>query len=294
MEEPGEGVKQTSNETDRPETPEGQVSGEKTTAEALDWAPSAQKTPSAEAAVNGDQLRSKESKELLLEKIKKELKLGTKLERRPEKPVEQREAGPAMEGFTERPQDTEPQSRETPESTVDPVEGEEDETPQGESRKPAKLMKPSLSRQQCLEHGERLVAFLSLVLHIELRLKEQQQQQPMGSSVSALQESILQTEALDSELSSLSEGVARELDCVARVVASPSPDVPAQLLLAIEKDARNLQRSYSAVQGVSQARLQGLRTAQEQERVRERENRTAGQFTLCKPSLSSLSPVCWY
>ncbi|MGH0177748.1 UNVERIFIED_CONTAM: hypothetical protein FKN15_075964 [Acipenser sinensis] len=249
MEEPGEGVKQTSNETDRPETPEGQVSGEKTTAEALDWAPSAQKTPSAEAAVNGDQLRSKESKELLLEKIKKELKLGTKLGRRPEKPVEQREAGPAPEGFTERPQDTEPQSRETPESTVDPVEGEEDETPQGESRKPMKLMKPSLSRQQCLEHGERLVAFLSLVLHIELRLKEQQQQQPMGSSVSALQESILQTEALDSELSSLSEGVARELDCVARVVASPSPDVPAQLLLAIEKDARNLQRSYSAVQG---------------------------------------------
>ncbi|XP_058853270.1 microtubule-actin cross-linking factor 1-like isoform X4 [Acipenser ruthenus] len=269
MEEPGEGVKQTSNETDRPETPEGQVSGEKTTSEALDWAPSAQKTPSAEAAVNGDQLRSKESKELLLEKIKKELKLGTKLERRPEKPVEQREAGPTTEGVTERPQDTEPQSqsREIPELTTDPVEGEDVETPQGEGRKPAKLMKPSLSRQQCLEHDERLVAFLSLVLHIELRLKEQQQQ-PMGSSVSALQESILQTEALDSELSSLSEGVARELDCVASVVASPPPDVPAQLLLALEKDARNLQRSYSAVQGVSQARLQGLRTAQEQERCK--------------------------
>ncbi|KAK1153105.1 hypothetical protein AOXY_G30446 [Acipenser oxyrinchus oxyrinchus] len=266
MEEPGEGVKQTSNETDRPKTPEGQVSGEKTTAEASDWAPSARKTPSAEAAVNGDQLRSKESKELLLEKIKKELKLGTKLERRPEKPVEQREAGPAPEGVTERPQDTEPQSqsRETPESTADPVGGEDDETPQGEGRKPAKLMKPSLSRQQCLEHDERLVAFLSLVLHVELRLKEQQQQ-PVGSSVSALQESIL---ALDSELSSLSEGLARELDCVARVVASPPSDVPAQLLLAIEKDARNLQRSYSAVQGVTQARLQGLRTAQEQERCK--------------------------
>ncbi|XP_041090094.1 microtubule-actin cross-linking factor 1, isoforms 1/2/3/5-like isoform X1 [Polyodon spathula] len=270
--EPGEGVKQTSSETDRPETPEGQVSGEKATAEVLDWAPSAQKTPSADASVDGgqlSQLHSKESKELLLEKIKKELKLGTKLERRPEKPVEQREAGPAMEGVTERPQDTEPlsQSRETPELTDDPVGGKDDETPQGEDRKPAKLMKPSLSRQQCLEHDERLVAFLSLVLHIELRLKEQQQQ-PMGSSVSALQESIRQTETLDSELSSLSEDVARELDHVASVVASPPRDVPAQLLLAIEKDARNLQRSYSAVHGVSQARLQALRTAQEQERCK--------------------------
>lgn len=51
----------------------------------------------------------------------------------------------------------------------------------------------SLARQECLEHDQQIVALLSMVRHIEVRLK-QQQQQSVGRSLSALDDIIRQTE----------------------------------------------------------------------------------------------------
>lgn len=51
----------------------------------------------------------------------------------------------------------------------------------------------SLMRQECLEHDQRIVALVSMVRHIEVRLK-QQQQQSVGRSLIALEDIIRQTE----------------------------------------------------------------------------------------------------
>ena len=48
-------------------------------------------------------------------------------------------------------------------------------------------------RQECLEHDQRIVALVSMVRHIEVRLK-QQQQQSVGRSLLALDDIIRQTE----------------------------------------------------------------------------------------------------
>lgn len=48
-------------------------------------------------------------------------------------------------------------------------------------------------RQECLEHDQRMVALLSMVRHIEVQLK-QQQQQSVGRSLIALEDIIRQTE----------------------------------------------------------------------------------------------------
>lgn len=48
-------------------------------------------------------------------------------------------------------------------------------------------------RQECLEHDQRIVALVSMVRHIEVRLK-QQQQQSVGRSLIALDDIITQTE----------------------------------------------------------------------------------------------------
>lgn len=53
--------------------------------------------------------------------------------------------------------------------------------------------KTSLMRQECLEHDQRIVALVSMVRHIEVRLK-QQQQQSVGRSLLALEDTIRQTE----------------------------------------------------------------------------------------------------
>lgn len=47
-------------------------------------------------------------------------------------------------------------------------------------------------RQECLEHDQRIVALVSMVRHIEVRLK-QQQQQSVGRSLIALDDIIRQT-----------------------------------------------------------------------------------------------------
>lgn len=48
-------------------------------------------------------------------------------------------------------------------------------------------------RQECLEHDQRIVALVSMVRHIEVRLK-QQQQQSVGRSLLALEDTIRHTE----------------------------------------------------------------------------------------------------
>lgn len=53
--------------------------------------------------------------------------------------------------------------------------------------------KTPLMRQECLEHDQRIVALVSMVRHIEVRLK-QQQQQSVGRSLLALEDTIRQTE----------------------------------------------------------------------------------------------------
>lgn len=58
------------------------------------------------------------------------------------------------------------------------------------------LPQPSLMRQECLELDQRTVALLSRVRHTEVQLK-QQQQQPVGRSLIALEDVIRQTEVRD-------------------------------------------------------------------------------------------------
>lgn len=55
------------------------------------------------------------------------------------------------------------------------------------------LPQTSLIRQECLEHDQRIVALVSMVRHVEVRLK-QQQQQSVGRSLVALEDIIRQAE----------------------------------------------------------------------------------------------------
>ena len=48
-------------------------------------------------------------------------------------------------------------------------------------------------RQECLEHDQQIVALVSMIRHIEVQLK-QQQQQSVGRSLIALEDIIRQTE----------------------------------------------------------------------------------------------------
>ncbi|KAM6959202.1 microtubule-actin cross-linking factor 1 [Aplochiton taeniatus] len=115
----------------------------------------------------------------------------------------------------------------------------------------------SLVRQECLEHDQRIVALLSMVRHIEVRLK-QQQQQSIGRSLIALDDIIKQTEALDLELRDLEPEVTKEEKAVNRLLEPRPLDVPPQLLLALEKDGRSLVRGFETARGVSESILQGL------------------------------------
>lgn len=51
----------------------------------------------------------------------------------------------------------------------------------------------SQARQECLEHDQRIVALVSLVRHIEVQLK-QQQQQSVGRSLITLEDIMRQAE----------------------------------------------------------------------------------------------------
>ncbi|NXA69735.1 MACF1 factor, partial [Mohoua ochrocephala] len=136
------------------------------------------------------------------------------------------------------------------------VEGELLETSK-ESSRPAQI---KFSKKMCLEHDQRLISYLSMLRDIEMRIKRVQ---PAEQNLAALHELRQQVEALGAELQELSFPVNQELDAVQRIVANPPEEVPEQLLKALEKDAKNLQKSLSSANEILQSRLQNLRGAAE-------------------------------
>ncbi|NWR10574.1 MACF1 factor, partial [Paradoxornis webbianus] len=141
------------------------------------------------------------------------------------------------------------------------VEGELLETSR-ESTRPAQI---KFSKKMCLEHDQRLISYLSMLRDIEMRIKRVQ---PAEQNLAALHDLRQQAEALGSELQELSFSVNQELDAVQRIVANPPEEVPEQLLKALEKDAKNLQKSLSSAKEVLQSRLQNLRGAAEAEKAK--------------------------
>ncbi|XP_038613929.1 microtubule-actin cross-linking factor 1 isoform X1 [Tachyglossus aculeatus] len=134
---------------------------------------------------------------------------------------------------------------------------------QDSSQEPTVTTRTVYSRQLCLEHDEQLVSYLSRLRDIEMRAK---QIQPAELNVAQLQDLLRQAEALDGELSNLSALVSRELEAVGQIVANQPQEVPAQLLKALEKDAKNLQKSFSSVSDTLSSRLLNLRSVAEAER----------------------------
>ncbi|NXL03421.1 MACF1 factor, partial [Mesembrinibis cayennensis] len=141
------------------------------------------------------------------------------------------------------------------------VEGELLETSR-ESTRPAQIM---FSKKMCLEHDEKLISYLSMLRDIEMRIKRVQ---PAEQNLAALHDLLQQAEALGAELQELSFPVNQELDAVKRIVANPPEEVPEQLLKALEKDAKNLQKSLSSASDVLESRLQNLHGAAESEKAK--------------------------
>ncbi|XP_067867361.1 LOW QUALITY PROTEIN: microtubule-actin cross-linking factor 1-like [Heterodontus francisci] len=109
---------------------------------------------------------------------------------------------------------------------------------------------PVYSKQQCLEHDENLVTCLSLVLDVEVRLK---QQQPAGTNLAMLHEQFHLAEDFEVELEELSILIDQELASVNKILEGCTQHVPKQLLKALEKDSKNLQISFTSVREVSKA-----------------------------------------
>ncbi|NXB00198.1 MACF1 factor, partial [Cnemophilus loriae] len=153
------------------------------------------------------------------------------------------------------------------------VEGELLETSR-ESTRPAQI---KFSKKMCLEHDQRLVSYLSMLRDIEMRIKRVQ---PAEQNLAALHDLRQQAEALGAELQELSFPVNQELDAVHRIVANPPEEVPEQLLKALEKDAKNLQKSLSSANEILQSRLQNLCGAAEAEKAKILEHHEALQGKL--------------
>uniref|UniRef100_A0A8B9E6L2 Microtubule actin crosslinking factor 1 n=1 Tax=Anser cygnoides TaxID=8845 RepID=A0A8B9E6L2_ANSCY len=120
------------------------------------------------------------------------------------------------------------------------------------------------SKKMCLEHDEKLISYLSMLRDIEMRIKRVQ---PAEQNLAALQDLLQQAEALGAELQELSFPVNQELDAVKWIVANPPEEVPEQLLKALEKDAKNLQKSLSSASDILESRLLNLRGAAETQKV---------------------------
>ncbi|XP_040545815.1 microtubule-actin cross-linking factor 1 isoform X32 [Gallus gallus] len=140
------------------------------------------------------------------------------------------------------------------------VEGELLET-SSDSARPAQI---KFSKKMCLEHDEKLISYLSMLRDIEMRIKRVQ---PAEQNLDVLQTLLQQAEALGAELRELSFPVNQELDAVRRIVANPPEEVPEQLLRALEKDAKNLQKSLSSASDILESRLQSLRGAAEAQKA---------------------------
>uniref|UniRef100_A0A8C3H3M0 Microtubule actin crosslinking factor 1 n=1 Tax=Corvus moneduloides TaxID=1196302 RepID=A0A8C3H3M0_CORMO len=135
-----------------------------------------------------------------------------------------------------------------------------DDTAQGsEALISCLILQIKFSKKMCLEHDQRLISYLSMLRDIEMRIKRVQ---PAEQNLAALHDLRQQAEALGAELQELSFPVNQELDAVQRIVANPPEEVPEQLLKALEKDAKNLQKSLSSAKEILQSRLQNLRGAE--------------------------------
>ncbi|KAG8142954.1 hypothetical protein E2320_000260 [Naja naja] len=126
------------------------------------------------------------------------------------------------------------------------------------------LFQAPSSKWLCLNYDERLVALLSRVRSIEMRM---QRVQLAELNLQALQELLRQAEVLDGELKDLSAPVNEELEAVEGLVASSPQEVPEQLLRALEKDAKNLLKSFGSVSDILTSWLLNLHTAAEAEKV---------------------------
>uniref|UniRef100_A0A8C1JDT6 Microtubule actin crosslinking factor 1 n=1 Tax=Cyprinus carpio TaxID=7962 RepID=A0A8C1JDT6_CYPCA len=114
----------------------------------------------------------------------------------------------------------------------------------------------SLARQECLEHDQQIVALLSMVRHVEVRLKQQQQQSVACKCCILIKFSF---QMLFLEISDLEPEVHKETEAATQLLESSPQDVPPQLLTALEKDGRSLARAHSAARDLAQNTLQGLR-----------------------------------
>ncbi|XP_072466054.1 microtubule-actin cross-linking factor 1 isoform X4 [Notamacropus eugenii] len=132
-------------------------------------------------------------------------------------------------------------------------------------QQPFKTAKTVYSRRLCLEHDEQLVSYLSLLRNIEMRTK---QICSAELSLAGLQDQLRQAKILDRELRDLSILVNRELECVNQIVAKQPQEVPAQLLKALEKDAKNLQKSFRSVSDTWASRLLSLQNSVDVEKVK--------------------------
>ncbi|NXA41394.1 MACF1 factor, partial [Eudromia elegans] len=184
-------------------------------------------------------------------------------EKTPREPLAELSLDQADSSLPSKSQEQTPQERPRQPSLLLPViaEGELLETSK-ESTRPAKIM---FSKKMCLEHDEKLISYLSMLRDVEMKIKRAQ---AAGQDSAALRELLQQAEALDAELKELSYPVKQELDAVQRIVASPPEEVPEQLLTALEKDAKNLQKSLSSAGRVLESRLLSLRGAAESEKAK--------------------------
>nr|XP_023488814.1 microtubule-actin cross-linking factor 1 isoform X28 [Equus caballus] len=151
--------------------------------------------------------------------------------------------------------------RETPGSEQTPfVTAPREKGSEGVNLEPCRATKNVFNRRLCLEHDEKLVSYLSLLRDIEMRTK---QIQPLELDLAELRDLLCQAKILDKELKDLSTLVSQELECVNQIIVSQPQEVPAQLLKALEKDAKNLQKSLSSVTDTWSSRLLHLQSAVE-------------------------------
>uniref|UniRef100_A0A9J8AP53 Microtubule actin crosslinking factor 1 n=1 Tax=Cyprinus carpio carpio TaxID=630221 RepID=A0A9J8AP53_CYPCA len=150
---------------------------------------------------------------------------------------------------------------------VEPQSSQSDEKDSMKQLEKANQAMSSLARQECLEHDQQIVALLSMVRHVEVRLK-QQQQQSVGRGLATIDDIIKQTEMLFLEISDLEPEVHKETEAATQLLESSPQDVPPQLLTALEKDGRSLARAYSAARDLAQNTLQGLRAQRDAQNVK--------------------------
>ncbi|KAM8975105.1 microtubule-actin cross-linking factor 1 [Pelodytes ibericus] len=123
-----------------------------------------------------------------------------------------------------------------------------------------KISRATLSKQTCLEHEDTLVSYLSMLRDIEVRLGPVR---PIPEGLQDIQEQLRQSETLEGELRDLMSPVNKELEFVKQIVSDQPSEVPKQLLRALEKDVKNLEKSMTSIRDVSQARIKLLNSALE-------------------------------